>query len=223
MFLGHFGLGFAGKRVAPAVSLGALFLAVQWADLLFFVFCLLGIEHFRIQPGNTRMTPMDFDDYPYSHSLLALAIWGLLVGGTYLVLRKDRRAAMVLALGVLSHWFLDVLMHRPDMPLRPGDAPKVGLSVWNHPALTVILELLVYGVGLAVYVRTTRAVDRTGRWALWSLVILLAVLWAGSVFGPPPPDERAVSLTGLAMWLFIPWGYWIDRHRAIVGASPGGA
>jgi hypothetical protein len=222
MFLGHFGLGFAGKRVAPALSLGALFLAVQWADLLFFVFCLLGIERFRIQPGNTQMTPMDFYDYPYSHSLLALAVWGLLVGGTYALLRRDRRAAMVLAVGVLSHWFLDALVHRPDMPLTPGaGSAKVGLSVWNQPALTVVLELLFYGAGIAIYLRTTRATDRTGTWALWSLIVFLAAAWAGSVLGPPPPNERVVSLSGLFLWLFIPWGYWIDRHRAIVGATKG--
>ena len=79
MFLGHFGLGFAGKRVAPELSLGALFLAVQWADLLFFVFCLLGIEHFRIDPGNTRMTPMDFYDYSYTPSSAPLFGGSLLV------------------------------------------------------------------------------------------------------------------------------------------------
>ena len=227
MFLGHFGLGFAGKRVAPALSLGALFLAVQWADLLFFVFCLLGIEHFRIDPGNTRMTPMDFFDYPWSHSLLALVVWGLLVGGTFALVTKTRprtkSVAIVLAVGVLSHWFLDALVHRPDMPLRPLGGPKVGLSVWNHPALTVLLEIIVFGGGLLVYVRATRAVDRAGVWALWSLVVFLALTWAGSVFGPPPPNERIVSLSGLAMWLFVPWGYWIDRHRAIVGASKGGS
>jgi hypothetical protein len=218
MFLGHFGLGFAGKRAAPAVSLGTLFLAVQWADLLFFVFCILGIEDFRIDPGSTRMTPMDFYDYPYSHSLLALAIWGLVVGGTYGLLKKNRRAGVVLAVGVLSHWVLDVLMHRPDMPIAPPSiaSAKVGLSIWNHPMLTVILELLVYGGGILVYVRTTRPVDRTGSWALWSLVVFLAVVWAGNAFGPPPANERVVSLSGVAMWLFIPWGYWIDRHRAIV-------
>ena len=222
MFLGHFGLGFAGKRVAPTLSLGTLFLAVQWADLLFFVFCLLGIEHFRIDPGNTRMTPIDFFDYPWSHSLLALAVWGILVGGAYALLRRGRSpaiAAIVLAVGVLSHWLLDALVHRPDMPLRPGAGSlKVGLSIWNHPALTVILELMVYGGGLAVYLGMTRPNDRTGVWALWSLVLFLALAWSASVFGPPPPNERAVSLSGLALWLFVPWGYWIDRHRAIVGA-----
>ena len=89
MFLGHFGLGFAGKRVAPALSLGAPFLAVQWADLLFWILALLGIEHFRIQPGATRMTPMDFYDYPISHS-------------EYFLLRRDRVVALVLGAGVVS-------------------------------------------------------------------------------------------------------------------------
>jgi membrane-bound metal-dependent hydrolase YbcI (DUF457 family) len=167
------------------------------------------------------MTPMDFFDYPLSHSLLALAVWGVLVGGTYGLLKRDRRAAIVLALGVLSHWFLDVLVHRPDMPLGPGalSGVKVGLSIWNHPLLTVVLELFVYGLGIAVYVRTTRAIDRAGNWALWSLVVFLGVLWLGSVFGPPPPNERVVEISGLAMWLFVPWGYWIDRHRALVSAA----
>ena len=221
MFLGHFGLGFAGKRLAPALSLGTLFLAVQWADLLFWILALAGIEHFRIAPGATRMTPMDFFDYPVSHSLAGLVVWGLLIGGAYGLLRRDRVAALVLAAGVVSHWFLDVLVHRPDMPLAPGGGPKLGVGLWNHPALTVLLELLVYGLGVAVYVRFTRAIDRTGsgRWALWTLIVFLAVAWVGSVAGPAPRSERAVEWTGLAMWLFVPWGYWIDRHRAIVAAE----
>ena len=219
MFLGHFGLGFAAKRATPAVSLGALFLAVQFADLLFWVLALLGVEHFRIQPGATRVTPMDFYDYPFSHSLAGLCVWGLCIGGAYWVLRKDRVAALVLAAGVLSHWFLDALVHRPDMPLAPGGGPKVGLSVWNRPALTVVLELLLYGFGIALYLKTTRGLDRTGSWTLWGLIVFLAAAWAGSVLGPPPPNERTVEWTGLAMWLFVPWGYWIDRHRVIVSAA----
>ena len=119
MFLGHFGLGLAGKRVAPAVSLGTLFLATQWADLLFFPLALVGLEHFRLRPGATRVTPLEFPHYPISHSLLGLVIWGVLLGGLYLLFRRNRAGALILALGVVSHWFLDVLMHRPDMPVLP--------------------------------------------------------------------------------------------------------
>jgi hypothetical protein len=214
MFLGHFGLGFAGKRVVPAVSLGTLFLAVQWADLLFFVLALLGVEHFRIAPGATEVTPFDFYDYPWSHGLVSLVVWGLAIGGLYVVFRKSRAGAWLLVAGVVSHWFLDVLVHRPDMPVQRG-GPYVGLGLWNYPPLTILAEALLYGLGIAVYLRTTRASDRTGTWALWALIVFLAAVWAASVAGPPPPSERVVEWSGLALWLFVPWGYWIDRHRVV--------
>ena len=217
MFLGHFGLGFAGKRAAPALSLGALFLAVGWADLLFFPLALLGIEHFRIAPGATAVTPFDFYDYPVSHGFVGLAFWGLVLGSGYFFFRRQRLAAVVFGLGILSHWFLDALVHRPDMPILSGP-PYFGLGLWNSFPLTIAAEAAVFGLGLAVYLRTTRALDRTGSWALWALVGFLVMLWAASVAGPPPPSERVVEWSGIAMWLFVPWGYWIDRHRAIVKA-----
>jgi hypothetical protein len=218
MFLGHFGLGFAGKRLAPSLSLGALILAVQWADLLFWPLCLLGIEHFRIAPGATAVTPFDFYDYPWSHGLVPLAVWGLLLGAVLFLVRRRRRAAVVFGLGVVSHWFLDALVHRPDMPILPR-GPYFGLGLWSSIPLTVAAELLVFGAGLVVYLRTTVARDRIGTWTLWALVAFLAVAWLGSLAGGPPPNERVVEWSGLAMWLLVPWGYWIDRHRAIVGAA----
>ena len=217
MFLGHFGLGFAGKRLAPAVSLGTLFLATQWADLLFWITALAGIEHFRIAPGATRVTPMDFYDYPWSHSLVGLAAWGLVIGGLYLAFRKSRAGAWLLAAGVLSHWVLDALVHRPDMPLGAA-GPYVGLSLWNSFPLTILLEAILFGGGIFLYVRSTSAKDRTGVWSFWGLVAFLVLTWVASIAGPPPPSERAVEYAGLAMWLFVPWGWWIDRHRAIVRA-----
>jgi len=218
MFLGHFGLGFAGKRLAPSLSLGELILAVQWADLLFWVLCLLGIEHVRVAPGATAVTPFDFYDYPWSHGLVPLVVWGLLLGGVLFLLRGRRRpwVAAVFGLGIVSHWFLDAFVHRPDMPILPG-GPYVGLGLWNSIPLTVAAEILVFGGGLFLYLRFTVARDRIGRWALWSLVAFLAATWLGSLAGGPPPNERVVEWTGLAMWLFVPWGYWIDRHRSIVG------
>ncbi len=217
MFLGHFGLGFAGKRLAPALSLGTLFLAVQWADLLFFPLTLLGVEHFRVRPGDTAVTPFEFEDYPWSHGLAALAGWGVVFAVVYLLARRTAAAAVLLALGVVSHWFLDAFVHRPDMPVLLH-GPYVGLGLWNSVALTVLAEALVFGGGLLVYLRSTRAADRTGAWALWALVVFLWATWIGSVAGPPPPNERIVQVTGIAMWLFVPWGWWIDRHRLPAGA-----
>jgi hypothetical protein len=218
MFLGHFGLGLAGKRVAPSVSLGTLFLAVQWADLLFFILAVAGIEHFRIAPGITRVTPVDFFDYPISHSLVWLIVWGIAVGGLYFAVRKSRLGALLLAAGVVSHWFLDAFVHRPDMPVLPA-GPKVGLGLWNSPAATVVAEALVFSWGIAIYRKTTRATDRTGRWAFWALIVFLAATWVGSIVGPPPPNERAMEWTGLAIWVFVPWGWWIERHRTIVSSA----
>jgi len=214
MFLGHFALGLAAKRAAPAVSLGTLFLAVQLADGLWPLLLLLGVEHVRIVPGATLMTPLDFYDYPVSHSLLALLGWGLAFGALHFARRRSPRAAGILAAGVVSHWGLDVLVHRPDMPVLPG-GPFVGLGLWNSMGVTVALELGFYAVGLAIYAATTQATDRTGRYALGGLVLLLLAVWVGAVFGPPPPSERALALSALALWLVIPWGYWIDRHRRI--------
>jgi hypothetical protein len=215
MFLGHFGLGFAGKRLAPDVSLGALFLATQWADLVFFPLALAGIEHFRVMPGATVVTPVDFYDYPWSHSLAALTVWGLFVGGVYYLFRKSRAGAWVLAAGVVSHWVLDVIMHRRDVPVG-FSGPYLGLRLWDSRPWTLIAEVIAFAFGVAMYLRTTTSKDRTGEWSFWSLVVVLAAVWLASLLGPPPSDERTVEYTGVAMWLFVPWGWWIDRHRTIV-------
>ena len=215
MFLGHFGLGLAGKRLAPDLSLGTLFLATQWADLVFFPLALAGIEHFRIAPGATVVTPMDFYDYPWSHSLAALAVWGLFVSGVYYLFRRSRVGAWVLAAGVVSHWVLDAIAHRRDMPVG-FSGPYLGLRLWDSRPWTLVAEVVVFGFGVVTYLRSTTPKDRTGVWSFWALVAILAAVWLASILGPPPPDERTVEYTGVAMWLFVPWGWWIDRHRAMV-------
>ena len=101
-------MGLAGKRLAPTISLATWFLAVQFLDLLWPVCLLTGVEHVRIVPGITRFTPLDFYDYPVTHSLVGAAVWGLLVAGGYLVITRRRRGVGLLFVGVLSHWLLDV-------------------------------------------------------------------------------------------------------------------
>ena len=212
MFSGHFGVGFAGKKVAPSVSLGTLFLAAQFADLLWPILLLAGVEHFRITPGITKVSPFDFYDYPISHSLLGLEGWGAVLGGAYLLRRNNLRGALVVAAAVVSHWVLDFVVHRPDMPVLPG-REYLGLGLWNSVPATVLAEVGVYGGGLALYLAATKAKDRVGVWALWTLVVFLFVLWIASLVGPAPPDVKPVAVAGLAMWLTVPWAYWIDRHR----------
>ena len=214
MFLGHFGLGFGAKKAAPDVSLGALFMAAQFADLLWPTLLLLGLEQVEVQPGATLVTPLNFVSYPYSHSLLALVVWGALFGIVYRVSTRSRTlAGVTLGLLVLSHWFLDVLMHRPDLPLTPSGAARLGLGLWNSMALTLAGELLLFCAGLVIYARATAARDRVGSIGLWSLAAFLLVVYLASIFGPPPPGALAVAWAAQAMWLLVAWGYWIDRHR----------
>ena len=214
MFISHFAVAFAAKRAAPELSLGTLFLAAQLADLVCGTLVLLGVERFEVRPGITAVTPLDFLHYPYSHSLVALAGWGLLLGIAWLAVRRGTpKAALLLVAVVLSHWLLDVMAHRPDMPLTLGGESRLGLGLWNSVPATLAVEGALFAAGAAYYAITTRALDRTGSWALWGLVAFLLVVYLASVFGPPPPGTTAVAWSAQAIWLLVAWGYWVDRHR----------
>lgn len=223
MFLGHYGLAFAAKRAAPSVSLGALVFAAQFLDLLWPILMLAGVEQVRIVPGLMRMSPFDFV-YPWSHSLLTVALWGTLIGAVAWRLRRDRRdgAPLVLGLLVVSHWFLDVLTHRPDLPLWPGSSPLFGLGLWNSFPLTVIAEMGIFAVGVTLYSRATRPRDAIGRWGLRSMVGFLLAIFLGGLDGAAPPSQTAVAIVTLGLWLFIPWARWVDRHRELLPARPRG-
>src|SRR5688572_9930971 len=213
MFIGHFAVAFAAKRAAPEVSLGTLFLAAQLADLIWPTLVLFGVESFSIRPGLTAVTPLDFTNYPYSHSLVALVGWGFALGVAYYLLRRGMAGAAVLFFVVLSHWVLDVATHRPDMPLTIGGNARLGLGLWNSIAATVAVEGLLFAAGVWVYARTTRALDRTGTWSFIGLVLFLIVVYVANVLGPPPPSIAAVAWSAQAIWLLVAWGYLIDRHR----------
>ena len=214
MFIGHFALAFAAKRVVPTVSLGTLFLAAQLADLVWPVFVLLGIERVEVRPGTTALVPLDFVHYPYSHSLLALIGWAAAIAFIHHVGRRARlQTAITLGALVLSHWVLDVLTHRPDVPVTLGGSTRLGFGLWDSIGGTVAVEALLFAVGVALYVKATRPLDRVGTKALWSLVAFLVLVYIGTIFGPAPPSGDMVAWAGLAMWLLVVWGYWVDRHR----------
>lgn len=213
MFIGHFGVGFGAKPLAPRVSLGTLFFAAQFVDLLWPTLLLLGIERVRIDPEATAVTPLAFDHYPISHSLVATLGWALLVGAGYFLLRKDRKGAVVLGLLVLSHWVLDLLMHRPDLPLYPGAATEVGLNAWSSLPLTLAIEIPLFALGVWLYSRSTTPRDAIGRWSLVGLVTFLLVVYASNLFGSPPPSAIAIAWVAQAQWLIVLWAYWVDKHR----------
>lgn len=212
MFIGHFALGLAAKRATPQVSLAVLFAAAQLADVLWPIFVAIGIEQVRIDPGNTAFTPLDFVSYPYSHSLALLVVWGVLFG--WLVAGRARRGAFVVVASlVVSHWVLDFVTHRPDMPLYPA-GPKVGLGLWNSVPLTVAIEVPMYLAGLWVYYASTRPRDRAGRYGFGFLAAALLVLYVGNMVGPPPPSVTALWSAAIAgSVIILAAALWADRHR----------
>ena len=141
MFLGHYAVALATKRAAPATSLGTLFLASVFIDLLWAALLLTGIERARVDASIVGLSPLVFEHYPVSHSLLMVIVWGLLLGGLYFAVARDRRGAITVAVLVVSHWLLDALAHRPDLPLVPGGEARIGLSLWNVPWGSVLFEL----------------------------------------------------------------------------------
>jgi hypothetical protein len=195
----------------PRASLAALFGAAQFADLLWPPLVAVGIEHVRIAPGNTASTPLDFVSYPYSHSLAALLVWGALLGWICHRLIPDRRTFAVIFALVVSHWVLDVITHRPDMPLFPG-GPKFGMGLWNSVIATRVVEIAMYLIGVIVYARATAARDGIGKWAFWILATFLLVGFLAS--SAPPPSVAALWSVALALGgLTIVWSWWADKHR----------
>ncbi|MDZ4252522.1 MAG: hypothetical protein U1A72_08100 [Sulfuritalea sp.] len=139
--------------------------------------------------------------------------WAGLVGSMHFFLKRNRLAALALGVLVVSHWALDALVHRPDLPLFPGSATVVGFNLWSSLPATLIIEGALFALGVWLYARVTSPSDAVGRWGFVALVIFLAGIYAGNLFGPPPPSTEAIAWAGHAQWLLVLWGYWIDRHR----------
>lgn len=216
MFVGHFAVGFAAKRVAPQAPLGWLVLAPIFLDVLWPVFVLGGIEHARIVPGITELVPIDLYDMPWSHSLAMAIVWSVVLAIAYRVRHTDRRGALVIAIGVFSHWVLDWITHRPDMGIAPGVETRLGLGLWDSIPGTLIVELSIVAIAIALYVQTTQPKDGAGRWGLVAIVAFLLVAYFATAFGPLPPSMRAVTIGSLvATALVVGSSAWLDRHRAL--------
>lgn len=216
MFIGHFALGFAAKRAAPETSLGTLFLAAQFVDLLWPTLLLLGVERVDIDPALSG-APLVFVHYPISHSLLGALGWGALLGAAYFAVTRQRRGALVVGLLVVSHWVLDLLVHRPDLPLLFDGGPRLGLGLWNWPGLELALELGLFAGAFALY-RSTPA-GRAAGIGPWILAAVLVAIQIGNAYGPPPPSVEAIAWVGQAQWLLVAAAYWVDRPRRTQDAA----
>jgi|CZKU01.1.fsa_nt_gi hypothetical protein len=214
MFIGHLAVGFASKRLAPRASLGPLMAAPLLLDLVWPIFVLAGVERIRVDPGNTAFTPLAFDSYPWSHSLVMSLGWAVLFAGAYFAVARYAVGAAVVAAGVVSHWLLDAASHRPDMPLYPGaGSPLVGLGLWNSVPGTIAVEGAMFAAGVALYITMTRPRDAVGRWALAALVGFVTLVYMSNLSGSPPPNAATVAWVSLGTWLLPIWAGWADAHR----------
>jgi hypothetical protein len=213
VFLGHFAAAYGAKRLAPRTSLGVLFAAAQLPDLVWPWLVLGGVEKVTIAPGDTAFTPLRFDSYPVSHSLATVALWGGALAALHFWRRRRAVDAVVIALLAVSHWLLDFVSHRPDVPLWPG-GPKLGLGLWNSVPATIGAELVLFAGGLWLCVSATRPRDGVGRWGFAGLAGLLLLIAVGNALGPPPPSVEAIGRVGaIGGLLFVAFAAWVDRHR----------
>ena len=219
MFIGHFAVGLAAKSVKPSVSLGTYFLAVQFVDLLWPTLLLLGVEQVAIEPGITEMTPLNFLYYPFTHSLVMAVAWGLIAFLLMYFVGKDISAGLLVAACVASHWVLDFITHRPDLPIAFAETTKVGLGLWNNKLLTIIIETILFAAGVFMYMRTTQPKDKTGTYGFLSLIGFLIIIHLMNILGPPPPNVDAIAWAGHLQWLFVVWAYWVDGHRSSIRES----
>jgi hypothetical protein len=214
MLLGHYAVALAAKKAVPKISLGTFLIAAQLPDLLFPFFILLGVEHVRMAPGITVVFPMDMYDYPLSHSLLSGFLWSMVFASIYYVIRREKRGALIVGLAVLSHWILDLITHRPDLSLGFGTGTYVGLGLWNSLTGTLIVESGLFFIGIALYIRTTKANDRIGSIGFWSWIVFLSAMYGSSFFGMESSiDTFSTVMLMVGTWALILWGHWVDRHR----------
>jgi hypothetical protein len=215
MFIGHFAVGFASKQLAPRASLGLLIAAPILLDFLWPIFLLLGWERAFIESNPNPFLRFVFISYPISHGLVAVVGWATLFAAVYYGFKRYALGAIVIWIGVVSHWLLDFIVHRPDLPLYAGGR-LVGLGLWNHRAATIAVESAMFIIGFFLYYRQTKARDGIGTYALLAFAALLLGVYALAAFGPAPPSLKAVAIGNICSFLvLVAWAWWIDAHREV--------
>jgi hypothetical protein len=215
MFVGHYGPSFAIKSTQVSLPMWALFLGVQLLDVGWSALVFLGVEKVRIVPGITASNPLDLYYMPYTHSLVAAFAWalaGIIVCRVLLKLR-DWSAGIWFGIAIFSHWVLDFLVHRRDLPLY-DDTAKVGMGIWNYPAVALCLEAMVLFGGMIMYLRRTRPLSSIGRFGPPIFGVLMLAIQVYIFFGPPPTSPLAAAATALVSYLlFAAVAQWLDRNR----------
>jgi len=227
LFTGHYSFSFAGRALAgksgdqendKRIPLWLLFIAVQFIDVLWSIFVLLGIEKVRIVPGITASNALDLYYMPYTHSLLGVLFWSLLAFAMcqFVPALRGKRTGLILAAAVFSHWILDLIVHRPDLALYDS-VGKMGFGLWNYRGAAFALEMAVLLCGAAMLYRTAAHKVR-----LAGFVAFLAALQVfGTFFFPPPPSDHAAAITALALYVVLAsMAWWVERPRTAAPNRP---
>lgn len=212
MFVGHLAVALAARRVDSRLTLGPAVAAAFGLDLIWPLLLLLGVESVRVQPGATAFTNLDFVSYPWTHSLLAAAGWSVLAMIAGRAAARSSRIGAMLGGLVFSHWILDLITHRPDLPFWPS-GPVAGLGLWNSIPGTIVVEGGFFAGAIWLYLSSTSARDRIGRWGLAALLATTGLIWISQPWVPPPPSATAVAWGALILWVLPPWAHWIEAHR----------
>jgi hypothetical protein len=208
LFTGHYSASFAGKATEKRLPLWLLFLAVQWIDVMWSVFVLMGIEKVRIVPGFTASNDLDLYYMPYTHSLLAVLCWSALAYGICQIVPPWRgiKTGLILAAAVFSHWILDLIVHTPDMALY-GSVGKMGFGLWNHRAAAFALEMAVLFTGAALLYRTAAHKARL----VGFVVFLAAVQVVNTFFFPPPKSDQAMAISAFVSYMVLAlMAWWVE-------------
>jgi hypothetical protein len=217
VFVGHYAASFALKSFEKRASLGVLFLAVQFVDILFFPFVLTGIERMNIVENFTQSTHFELEYMPFTHGLLASVLWA---AAAYAVFRwvvvKKQSVAVVVALAVFSHWLLDLPVHTPDLPLWSDASPKLGFGLWNNAVATYLLEAGLLLLALWMYLRSTKATATVGKYGMAVFTGFLLLINVPNIFAAPMVDSKiGLSIFALSSYfLFAAVAFWLDRKRA---------
>lgn len=211
MLIGHLGAALVARRIEPAVPLWVALLAAFWLDLIWPILLLAGVERVEVHPGDTAFTNLAFVHYPWTHGVIAVLGWSVLVAMLTRRFGLGPRAALMTGALVASHWVLDAIVHRPDLPLWNG-GPLVGLGVWNSRGATFVLEGGLLLGAVWAHQRGFRFTTRAGVIAFMALLLLFLAMWVSQPWAPPPPSATAVAWSALALWLLGPWGRYLDRR-----------
>ena len=211
MFIGHWAPAMVAATHKDAPSLLILFIAAQLVDWAFFLFLMFGVEGMWVTPGISVMNPMDLHHMPYTHSLLGSVLWAAGFGALVFAFSRNRTAAVITALVVVSHWFLDLIVHVPDLTIA-GSPPKMGFGLWNYPAIEMPLELAITFGALWLYARKAKPKSA----ALLTLAVVMLVLQAINWFGPVEPEVTlGTSLLALFAFGLVTLAAWWTARSAL--------